>query len=82
LLWVHFDDGAAVYHRPSGKTHFLNLPAVRLLERLCAGAMATHDAIATIGNGAGRASASEDALEVAQILAHLEHLGLIRRTAT
>lgn len=34
LAWVHWDDGAAVFHRPSGKTHFLNPASVRLLALL------------------------------------------------
>jgi PqqD family protein of HPr-rel-A system len=34
LDWASWDDGQALYHLPSGKTHFVNTDTVRLLEIL------------------------------------------------
>lgn len=31
LDWASWDDGQALYHLPSGKTHFVNADTVRLL---------------------------------------------------
>ena len=34
IAWVRFDDEYVAYHRPSGKTHFLNAATHRLLTDL------------------------------------------------
>lgn len=66
-----------IYHRPSGKTHFVNASTVFLLEQLLAGP-ATHEAATqALAEALGRAA--DDALrdDVAGTLFRLEELGLI-----
>jgi PqqD family protein of HPr-rel-A system len=40
LVWAAWPDAAAIYHRPSGKTHLLNPASVWLLQRLAEGPLA------------------------------------------
>jgi PqqD family protein of HPr-rel-A system len=44
LTWVHWPDGAAVFHRPSGKTHFLNPASVLLLDQLARRSLTSREA--------------------------------------
>ena len=34
IAWARWNDQFAVYHRPSGKTHFLNAASVLLIEHI------------------------------------------------
>lgn len=36
FVWAHWGDGHALFHRPSGKTHFLNEAGASLLRELLA----------------------------------------------
>ncbi len=79
-IWAEWQaDVSVIYHRPSGKTHFINPSTAFLLERLLEGP-------ATVGSAAQALAAAQerradDALrdDVAGILLRLEELGLIER---
>jgi PqqD family protein of HPr-rel-A system len=76
MAWRHFGDGCVVYHRPSGKTHFLNEPSARLLLTVLRQP--------TSVSAAASALAFEDpapayVAAVADLLLRLEELGLVAR---
>jgi PqqD family protein of HPr-rel-A system len=80
LAWAEFDDAFIVYHRPSGKTHFLNSATMQLLTRVLT---SPH----TASTAAERLAADQDAVgdeaffaAVAESLRYLEHLGLVERS--
>lgn len=82
LLWVHFDDGAAVYHRPSGRTHFLNAASVVLLQGLSEAPAATAEAASWLASGVAPQSGPPLLERVEKILGRYENLGLVRRLAS
>ncbi|GMU68273.1 MAG: hypothetical protein AMXMBFR37_06060 [Steroidobacteraceae bacterium] len=78
-MWADWDDLAVLYHRPSGKTHFINASTAFLLEHLVdtpVGIEAATQALA-----AAQGAVADEALreEVAATLLRLEELGLIER---
>ena len=79
LLWERWDNEYAVFHAPSGKTHFLNLSSALILQFL---ARAESD-VRRVADEIGRHSGTpvDDALiqEVRQALLHFERLGLVTR---
>ncbi|MEZ5532039.1 MAG: HPr-rel-A system PqqD family peptide chaperone [Steroidobacteraceae bacterium] len=78
-LWTDWDDLAVLYHRPSGKTHFINAPTAFLLEQFSA-APSTLDAVArALAEAQGRAIDDELREGVAGMAQRLEELGLIER---
>ena len=79
-LWAEFDDNYVVYHRPSGKTHFLNAAGHRLLTEILTSACQTATIAAKlVGNDAGGAG-SLNAGEVHEMLVRFEYLGLVDRS--
>ncbi|MGD9597468.1 MAG: HPr-rel-A system PqqD family peptide chaperone [Steroidobacteraceae bacterium] len=78
-LWADWDDLAVLYHRPSGKTHFINAATAFLLEQFIA-APATLDAAGrALAEAQGRAVDDELRQGVAGMAQRLEELGLIAR---
>lgn len=79
VLWVNWGDDYVLYHRPSGKTHFVNTATAYLLGIvLCEpkSALAASAALA----GFGRAAEDEKfGAEIADLLVRLEHVGLVNR---
>ena len=77
FAWAHFESGHVLYHRPSGQTHFLNEGAALLLrECLLEPRNATEAALAL----AELQDAEPDPQflrHVADLLQHLETVGLI-----
>jgi len=79
LVWAELGDDYVVYHRPSGRTHFLNSATVALLREVLVG---PRNARAAAEELAAREAAAVDAeffAAVAVSLQHLEHLGLVDR---
>jgi PqqD family protein of HPr-rel-A system len=79
LVWARFDDEYVAYHRPSGKTHYLNAAAATLLTKVLAepkSAAAAADDLAVAQDAPGDGAFFG---EVADLLQHLEHLGLVER---
>lgn len=71
FVWAHWGEESALYDRLSGRTHFLNLAGVVLLDELLASPVSAPDAALEL-----RCS-PEDALAM---LERFEELGLALRT--
>ena len=79
LVWARLDDDFAVYHRPSGKTHLLNSASAVLLADVLRRPETAAAAAAKLANRE-RAEVDEAFLAtVTDALAHLEHVGLVKR---
>jgi PqqD family protein of HPr-rel-A system len=79
LDWARFDDEYVVYHRPSGKTHFLNAATHRLLTELLVESATTRTVAAAFA-AEGLASPDGDVgKELDSTLRHVESLGLVVR---
>ena len=79
LAWSALGDAYVVYHRPSGRTHFLNAATADLLEHVLAEPRTAEDAAEALATREGAPGSSEFFAAVAQSLALLEHLGLVER---
>ena len=79
LLWAPFSGSAAVYHRPSGKTHFLNAASVYLVGTLLQKPVSTADVLSLMNLDTAGDDGSDDD-ELVATLERLEILGLVRRT--
>ena len=79
-MWAKFDDDYVAYHRPSGKTHFLNAASQLLI---CAILTEPRD-LAAIANefASDRTDGNVDAYleQMKAMLDHLETLGLVDRS--
>lgn len=79
IVWAHFDEDYVAFHRPSGKTHFLNAPSYRLI---CEILTEARDLDAIIGGFVTDENDSDPAAHVGKMRAmldHLENLGLVER---
>jgi PqqD family protein of HPr-rel-A system len=77
--WFNFGDGAVVYHRPSGKTHLLNEPSVRLLTNLSAESRDLQAIAADFEPAENGPAKSEYLDSLIQMLRRLEQFGLLER---
>jgi PqqD family protein of HPr-rel-A system len=73
------DDTYIVYHRPSGKTHFLNGATADLLEHVLLAARTTRAAAEELAAREGAVADAAFSSAVEESLRQLEHLGLIER---
>ncbi len=78
-LWADWDDLAVLYHRPSGKTHFINAATAFLLEQFNAAPAPLDAASRALAEAQGLAV--DDGLRegVAGMAQRLGALGLIAR---
>lgn len=77
FAWAHAESGHVLYHRPSGRTHFVNDGTALLLGRCL---LEPHDAQGAAYALADLQDAEPDPAfleRVADLLVHLEHLGLV-----
>jgi PqqD family protein of HPr-rel-A system len=79
LAWSELGGAYAVYHRPSGVTHFLNSATADLLKHVLAEPRTAHVAAEELASREGAIGDSAFFAAVAENLARLEHLGLIER---
>lgn len=79
LLWVEGDDHDIVYHRPSGRTHFVNVATRHLLLEVLQEPRDLPYVIHGLAAAQGVDAEELSAGYVAGMLRHLEELGLIRR---
>jgi len=79
LVWSEFGGAYVVYHRLSGRTHFLNAATADLLENVLAEPRSAATAAAELAAHEGAPSSAEFVAAVAKSLSHLEYLGLIER---
>jgi PqqD family protein of HPr-rel-A system len=79
VLWAQWDDDYVLYHRPSGKTHFVNAATAELLTSILLEPKSAHAAAEELA-AAEQASGDEAFFaEVASLLERLEHVGLVER---
>jgi PqqD family protein of HPr-rel-A system len=77
--WVQFDDEYVAYHRPSGKTHFLNAATHRLLTDLLVEPASLATVAAAFAAGSSASPVGNVEKELRATLSHLESLGLVAR---
>ena len=77
--WVQFDDEYVAYHRPSGKTHFLNAATHRLLTDLLVEPASLATVAAAFAAGSSASPVGDVEKELRATLSHLESLGLVAR---
>jgi PqqD family protein of HPr-rel-A system len=78
--WANYGNNYVVYHRPSGKTHFLNAAGYRLLTEILTSACQTATIAAKLAeNNAGELGTLK-AEDVHDMLIRFEYLGLVDRS--
>ena len=79
FVWSGWGDEYVVYHRPSGKTHYLNAASEQLLNRILLEPKAA-EAVATEFAGVdAREDGDRLAADMSDMLKHFETLGLVER---
>ena len=79
LLWADCGDAFAVFHRPSGKTHFVNLATALLLREVLVAPTTAEQAAVQLAKAAGVADGTGSPPPVVELLQHLETQGLVER---
>ena len=79
LVWAEFGDDYVVYHKPSGKTHFLNSATALLLAHVLVEPKNAVEAAEELADREEAVGNADFFAAVARALAHLEHLGLVER---
>jgi PqqD family protein of HPr-rel-A system len=80
LIWVDFGDDCIVYHRPSGKTHFLNGASALLLKTVLLEPKTARVAAEELAACEQAVGDAEFFATVAESLEQLAHLGLVERS--
>jgi PqqD family protein of HPr-rel-A system len=79
LAWAELDGDFVVYHRPSGKTHFLNPATASLLQDVLTQWCSAPEAAAALADRQGAAVDDVFSKGVAEALLRLEYAGLVER---
>ena len=79
LAWVQFDDEYVAYHRPSGKTHFLNAATHRLLTDILLEPASVATVAAAFAAESSASPVGDVEKELRATLSHLESVGLVVR---
>lgn len=79
LRWCSWEGACAVYHRPSGKTHFVNDATRHLLEALLATPLPAAEVAGRLAREQGVDETEEFRAHVWGLLVRLEELALIER---
>ncbi len=79
ILWAEWDDDYVAYHRPSGKTHFLNASSALLLTEILVEAKDAASVTKLLSPSGDLDISRERVEQVMSMLARLEHLGLVER---
>jgi PqqD family protein of HPr-rel-A system len=77
LCWAQFGDQWAVYHRPSGKTHFVNAATARLLRELLTRPHTVNEVLPELLAAASPTEHAEIRVTAGELLLRLEELGLV-----
>lgn len=77
-IWVPFDDEFVVFHKPSGKTHFLNAASEVLIREVLDEPRDFSDVLEFFGSEVAGEDASAYRKQMKEMLSRLEHLGLIK----
>jgi PqqD family protein of HPr-rel-A system len=79
ILWTQWGDDYIIYHRPSGKTHFINAATAQLLKNILLEPKTALSAALELAV-AQQASCNEEFLvAVGRSLQRLEDVGLVER---
>jgi PqqD family protein of HPr-rel-A system len=81
LVWADYGPDSALYHRPSGQTHFVNAAAALLLREILSEPMDSAGASRALADAARGDAALPPQLDeyVNTMLHRLEELGLVER---
>jgi PqqD family protein of HPr-rel-A system len=79
LVWCTWDHDHVLYHRPSGKTHFVNDAAWLLLSRALTVARPLSEVTDELAAFQGASPTDELREYVQELLLRFEELGLVRR---
>jgi len=79
VVWRALDEDYVLYHRPSGKTHFLNAASRSLLSDILTTPQTAAAAADALASRSGVAADAAFVATVTDTLAQLDHLGLIDR---
>jgi PqqD family protein of HPr-rel-A system len=77
LCWAQFGDKWAIYHRPSGKTHFVSAGAARLLRELLLHPLTVNEVLPALLAAASTTEQEEINATTGELLLRLEELGLV-----
>lgn len=78
-MWIRWDDQCAIYHRPSGQTHFVNLSTEHLLAVVLRSPAGLEDIVQALNGLPGAQDAPLAPQQVVSLLMRLDELGLIER---
>jgi PqqD family protein of HPr-rel-A system len=79
-VWAVYGDDYVVFHRPSGKTHFLNAAGHRLLTEILDRPDHTPSIAARLASAGGGEPGTLDEEDVHAMLVRFEYLGLVDRS--
>jgi PqqD family protein of HPr-rel-A system len=79
IIWTGTGDDWIAYHRPSGKTHFLNAASRLLITDLLAEPAGLPELLEAFGIPAGRDDATSEVAVMRSLLDRLVDTGLIER---
>ena len=79
IAWVGWDGSYAGYHRPSGRTHFLNGSSYSLVTDFLRSAQDLDSVLDSIASGQEPQARESLRHEVLELLEQLEHVGLIEK---
>lgn len=79
LLWNGWNDEYVVFHRPSGRTHFLNAASAVLVRELLVSPKTSEDVVQSFPPPDLPSDPNAYHDEILALLERLEHLGLIER---
>ena len=81
FVWAHSGSGHVLYHRPSGQTHFLNDGGALLLRECLLEPRDAVEAALRLADLQGAEPDPDFLRHVAELLSHLERVGLIESVA-
>ena len=79
-VWARYGDDFVVFHRPSGKTHLLNLAGYRLLTEMLQDPVSTSTIAARLADSSSGDTAPLDEAAVEDMLLRFEYLGFVSRS--
>lgn len=79
FVWAHFDADYIAFHRPSGKTHFLNAASYRLIGEVLNEARNLDAIVAEFVTEEDNRDLAAYVEQMKAMLDHLESLGLVDR---
>jgi len=79
IVWAHFDEDYVAFHRPSGKTHFLNAASHRLICEILTKAQDLDEIVGEFVVDENDRDPAAHVGKMRAMLDHLENLGLVER---